>query len=111
MGKYYKTYTRNKKESNISQPLRYSFLKSIFVEGLSVKNVKISLSRPPSNGKCTTLQPKSSLAWPKGLTFFNSSPTTLQIKSPQSHAAGGNCAPALTPPPPPSPRKTPTAAR
>jgi hypothetical protein len=39
MTKYYKTYLNNKKESNISQPLRFSFLTSVFKEGLSVKHV------------------------------------------------------------------------
>jgi hypothetical protein len=39
MTKYCKVYLRNKKESNVSIPLKFTFLRSIFVEGLSVKNV------------------------------------------------------------------------
>lgn len=31
MAKFTKVYIRNKKESNISIPLRYSFLRSVFV--------------------------------------------------------------------------------
>ncbi len=59
MAKYYKAYLHNKKESNISLPLRFSFLKSIFIEGLSVKNVPFYTLRQLSNGKYTILQPKS----------------------------------------------------
>lgn len=96
MGKYYKTYTRNKKESNISQPLRYSFLKSIFIEGLSVKNVPLIISRPQSSGKCTIPQPKSSLARQNEPTYFSSFPTIWLTKSPLNSAAGRKLA--LPPP-------------
>ena len=65
MTKFSKVYHRNKKESNISLPLRFSFLKSVFVDGMSVKNVTLFSSRPLSNGKCTTLLPKSLLELPK----------------------------------------------
>ena len=45
MPKYSKVYLRNKKESNVSIPLRFSFLKSIFVDGMSVKNVSPTLTK------------------------------------------------------------------
>lgn len=107
MGKYYKTYTRNKKESNISQPLRYSFLKSIFVEGLSVKNVPIDISRPPSNGKCTTPPLKSLHAWPNELTYFSFSLKIWPTKFPQNNVAGSSSAPANHRQVSPLPKKTP----
>lgn len=45
MSKYSKIYLRNKKESNISSPHRYSFLASIFNDQMSVKNVLHGLSK------------------------------------------------------------------
>jgi hypothetical protein len=51
MPKYSKVYLRNKKESNVSMPLRFSFLKSIFVDGMSVKNVS-----PPSYLGCSQME-------------------------------------------------------
>lgn len=73
MSKFYKTYRHNKKESNISAPLRFSFLKSIFIEGLSVKNVYFLLYRQLQSGKCITLQLRSSLGKLKklGLTDYS----------------------------------------
>lgn len=76
MAKYSKVYLRNKKESNISTPLRYSFLSSIFVDQMSVKNVSYRPFRPPSSGKYTTPLQRSLRGWPNDLICSPSSKIT-----------------------------------
>lgn len=69
MNKYNKVYLRNKKESNISLPLRYSFLQSIFVDNMTVKEVSLSLCRPLSSGKFITPLQRSLLGLPRRINF------------------------------------------
>ena len=76
MSTYTKVYMRNKKESNISLPLRYSLLRSIFVDNMSVKNVSLPPLRQPSSGRSTTPPPKSSPAPPRGTSSTSSSTTS-----------------------------------
>lgn len=69
MNKYNKVYLRNKKESNISLPLRYSFLQSIFVDNMTVKEVSLTLYRPLWSGRFTTPPQRSLRGLPSGINF------------------------------------------
>ena len=73
-------YRRNKKESNIPLLIRYSLLKSIFVEHMTVKEVQVLSYRQPSNGKFITLQLKRLSAEPEIATLI----TFLKNKSTKS---------------------------
>lgn len=89
MGKYTTVYVRNKKESSISLPLRYSFLRSIFVHNMSVKDVPTFLFRPPPSGKFTIPQPKSSPGRHAGTNFKSCSKKITWCQHRSSSAATG----------------------
>lgn len=76
MAKYTTVYVRNKKESSISLPLRYSFLRSIFVHNMSVKDVPSFSFRPPPSGRSTIPLQKSS---PERHAGTNSTPCLKKI--------------------------------
>lgn len=88
MTKFSKIYLKNKKESHISIPLKYSFLRSLFLEHMSVKSVKISSFRQPKSGKFTTPPPKSSLVRPKSHNFTRSSSRRDTSPNPPNRPAG-----------------------
>ena len=85
MALYSKVYLRNKKESNISAPLRFSFLRSIFVDKMSVKHVAFAWPRRPSSGRYTTPQQK----WlPGGPGAPTNRPSSPKPQGPLSSATG-----------------------
>lgn len=86
MTKYNKVYLRNKKESNISLPLRYSFLQSIFVDNMTVKEVSLPLYRPLWSGRFTTPLLKSLLGLPSGINFTPSFKNKRWIVGPRYRA-------------------------
>ena len=61
-------YRRNKKESIIPQLIRYSLIKSILVEHMTVKEVPLPSPRPPPSGESTIPPPRKSHAAPAEAT-------------------------------------------